>query len=386
MRVLHIITRLIVGGAQENTVASVIGLRELHGIEARLVSGPTTGPEGSIEHLFDRLPGTLEIAPNLLREISAPHDYRAFRQLLEIIRRDRPDIVHTHSGKAGILGRLAAKAAGVPCIIHGIHGPSFGPFQGVVANLIFTTAERIAGRVTDHFVSVADAMSRQYLAAGIGAPEKYSTIYSGFDLEPFQNCRNSLSLRKKLGLRPDAFVVGKIARLFELKGHEDLLDAAPAIVAKDPRVQFLFVGDGDLRSTLQDRIRALGLEAHFVFAGLVPPSAVPDYVGVMNAVVHLSHREGLPRALAQALAGGRPIISYNLDGAPEVCINEQTGFLVQPHDVAGLQSAIQRLAGSPELAEQLGRTGQEMVRERFSTRVMVDSLAALYGRLLRKGQ
>src|SRR5207248_1234600 len=155
-----------------------------------------------------------------------------------------PDVVHTHSGKAGILGRLAAKRAGVPLIIHTVHGPSFGNFQNPLANFIFRAAEKKAVRWTDHFIVVADAMKEQYLAAGIGQPDQYTKIFSGFPLGPFLEAKNDKDLRQRLGIGPDDFVVGKIARLFKLKGHDDLFAIAPDLVRRNPKIKFLLVGGG----------------------------------------------------------------------------------------------------------------------------------------------
>ena len=381
MRVTHVITRLIVGGAQENTVTSVLGLRQNAGFEVHLVSGPTAGPEGSMESAFAGSPGLLTVVPDLVRPVHPWHDCLALGQLTCFFRQHRPDIVHTHSGKAGIRGRLAAFRAEVPVIIHTVHGPSFGAFQGPLANFLFGAAERLAARVTTHFVVVADAMKQQYLAAGIGRPDLYTTIFSGFDLGPFLSAKNDLSLRGKLGLQPDDLVVGKIARLFRLKGHDDLLAAAPGLVRAVPRIKFLLVGDGTLRTRIEQQVRALGLQDHFVFAGLVHPDAVPRFVGIMDVLIHLSAREGLPRALPQALAAARPVVAYDCDGAKEVCFENETGFLVRPGDLASLHTRIMQLAEDPDLRERLGRRGQQFVQAHFSSRAMVDALSDLYLRL-----
>src|SRR6516165_5115983 len=163
MRVIHVITRLIVGGAQENTVTSVLGLRKKPDLEVSLISGPTEGPEGSLESLFSSCPSALRILPELVRPVRLWKDRKALKRLTALFRAEAPDLVHTHSGKAGVIGRLAAARAGVPLIIHTIHGPTFGSFQGTAANILFRAAERRAGRVTNHFVVVADAMKEQYL-------------------------------------------------------------------------------------------------------------------------------------------------------------------------------------------------------------------------------
>jgi len=377
MRITHVITRLIIGGAQENTLSSVLGLRQKPGFEVQLISGPSTGPEGSLESLDPQL----ILVPSLVRPVHPYLDFVALRQLEQIFRRSRPDIVHTHSGKAGILGRLAASKAGVPVIVHTIHGPSFGNFQNAFANLLFRAAERRAGRFTSHFVTVADAMTGQYLAAGIGQREQYTKIFSGFNLHPYLSAKNDPALRATLGIAPDDFVIGKIARLFKLKGHDDLFAIAPEVVRQHPRVKFLFVGDGAWRAKFEAKARSLNLEKHFVFAGLVRPDEVPRLVGIMDTLVHLSLREGLPRALPQALAGGKPVIAYDCDGAREVCLHDQTGFLLPPGDLRGLKEALSRLIENVTLRQRLGQTGRDFVREHFSTDRMVDQLEALYLKL-----
>ncbi len=381
MRVAHIITRLIVGGAQENTLASVLGLRRKPELEVRLLSGPTAGPEGSLEPAVSAVPALLTVIPDLVRPLHPWKDWRAWRHLTSWLRDWHPDIVHTHSGKAGVLGRLAARRARVPVIVHTIHGPSFGAFQGRLANGLFLAAERLAGRVTTHFVAVADALSRQYLTAGIGRPEQYSRIFSGFALAPFLSARPDPALRQRLGLAPDDFVVGKIARLFKLKGHEDLIDVAPELVRSCPRLRFLLVGEGAWRARFEAEIARQGLTRHFVFAGLVAPGAVPAYIALMDVLVHLSLREGLARSLPQALAAGRPVIAYDCDGAREVCRDQETGFLLEPGDRRGLVKRILELAGDPARRAQLGQRGRELVREDFAVEKMVEALHALYLRL-----
>ena len=208
-------------------------------------------------------------------------------------------------GKAGFLGRLAARAAGVPVIVHTIHGPSFGAFQSVPANAALRLAERIAGRVTTHFVSVADAMSRLWLDAGIGRPENYTTIRSGFDVSAFATAKADVALRDRLGGGP---VVGQLARLCELKGWETFFEMARQV----PEAKFLIVGDGPWRAKLEGWAGEPALRGRVHFAGLVPPTDVPRYVAGMDVLVHLSRREGLPRAAAQALAAGKPVVAYPL--------------------------------------------------------------------------
>ncbi len=382
MRVAHVITRLIVGGAQENTVSTVLGLNRKPGVEVRLYCGPTTGPEGSLEPLVENIDGLFHLVPKLIRPIRLLSDWLAFRQLKRAFESFRPDIVHTHSGKAGFIGRLAAKRSGVPLIIHSIHGPSFGPFQGRLANGMFRSAERFAGRMTDHFVTVADAMRDQYLAAGIGQADDYSRIPSGFDLQPFLDAENSAAKRESLGLSPGDFVVGKIARLFELKGHDDLFAIAPRLAKRIPNIRFLLVGDGVWRERFERLAKQIGCGQNFIFTGLVPPAEIPSLVGVMDTLVHLSRREGLPRALPQAMAAAKPVVAFDCDGAGEVCLDEETGYLIKPGDLAKLDERLAKLAEDVALRAALGQAGQSLVKNEFTVEQLVERQYELYQRLL----
>jgi len=382
MRVTHIITRLVIGGAQENTVATVLGLRQKPGVHVQLISGPTTGSEGSMESSFSTCPDTLKIVPALVRPVHPWKDIRAWRDLTLLLRKESPDLVHTHSGKAGILGRLAARRAGVRVIIHHIHGPSFGSFQGPAANAVFLTAEKIASRATTHFLCSANAMTRRYLAAGIGRPEMYTRILSGFRIEPFLEARNDLSLRGRLGLPEDAFVIGKIGRLVPLKGHEELFKAFAILLLQQPGSRLLLIGDGALRAQLEQRAGALGLLDKVIFAGLVTPAEVPRYIGIMDCLVHLSHREALSRALPQALAAAKPVIAYDFDGADEVCLDSETGFLVRIGDVSSVARHLLDLSRDPALRNRMGQRGQQLVKEEFRVENMIEKIYQIYQRLL----
>jgi glycosyltransferase involved in cell wall biosynthesis len=380
MKICHVITRLIVGGAQENTVSTCIGLRKL-GHDVDLVIGPQTGPEGSLYDQAKAAGVPIIVVEELRRAPNPLHDLGACAALRGLFVRKRYDIVHTHSGKAGFIGRIAAKLAHVPIIVHTIHGPSFYEYQNPIGNWVFRWAEQVAGECTTQFVSVADAMTEQYLAAGIGAPNRYVTIHSGMNIDALLSARRDDSLRESLGISPGDLVVGKIARLFRLKGHEFLFEAAPRIVAAVPNVKFLLVGDGIYRERFERLATEMGLRGYFVFAGLVPPSEIPRYIASMDLLVHLSLREGLPRALPQAVACGKPVVAFDVDGAREVCVDGETGLLVRAGDVIGLASAVIRLLQDRDLANRMAVQGRNLVKERFSEERMVRQLDELYRRL-----
>ena len=294
----------------------------------------------------------------------------------------KPDIVHTHSGKAGFLGRLAAKKANVQNIVHSIHGPSFGSYQGRIANTLFRKAEKIAATHTDHFITVANAMQEQHLKAGIGNPNIYTKNFSGFNLKPYFSEYDTLEIRNQLGIKKDDFVVGKIARLFELKGHDSLFKIAPILTKELPNIRFLLIGDGPLKDKFEYIAKQINCEKNFIFTGLVPPSKIPPLIKSMDALIHLSRREGLPRALPQAMAAAKPIVALDYDGAREVCLNEETGLLVDKEDLPGLVKSILRLAKDQTLLKLLGQAGREFVQDKFTIDQMVDDQYQLYQRLL----
>jgi len=374
LRILHLITRLILGGAQENTLLTVEGLHT-RGHEVHLAAGPAIGPEGELVERARRGGFPLHIIDSLRREINPVRDAAAYFHIRRLIRRIRPEVVHTHSSKAGILGRLAAHRARVPVVVHTIHGLPFHPYQGPLPNFAYVNLERLAARWADGIITVADAMIEKAVAACVAPREKFFTIYSGMEVEPF--------LASPLGIPPEDVVIGKIARLFELKGHDDVLSVAPSVLRRFPRVRFLFVGDGSLREPLQRRARELGVAERVTFRGLVPPDHIPRLLKAFDLLVHCSLREGLARVLPQALISGVPVVSYDVDGACEVVIPGETGHLVPPGDLAALEAALVDALSRLDATAQMAARGRELFTERFRDETMVNEIERYYLRLAR---
>lgn len=383
MRVAHIITRLILGGAQENTLFNCEDLQRIHGDDVLLVTGPPLGPEGS---LLDRARAhgvPIEMVPQLRRAIEPGRDTIGYYKLKHILRAFKPDVVHTHSAKAGVLGRLAARRVGVPVIVHGIHGAPWHPYQSWPAREFFKACERYAAHYCDHFICVADAMRDLMVAANVASVEKFSTIYSGMEVDPFLSAdSHRQQMRRELGYAPQHVVVGKIARLFRLKGHDDVLSAAQTVIRQEPNTRFLFVGDGILHEPLVAAIRNRGLEGYFQFTGLVPPERIPPLLSAMDILVHASLREGLARALPQALLAGKPVVSYDIDGAREVVIPGMTGFLLPPRDTAAMADALLRLVRDPNLRSRYAMEGRRRFADLFRHERMTAETRAIYERLL----
>jgi glycosyltransferase involved in cell wall biosynthesis len=382
MKIVHVITRMILGGAQENTLLSVEDQHSLWHDEVTLITGPAIGPEGSLIERARAKQLDVRIIPELRREIHPWRDWNSYRRIVQLLRQIKPQIVHTHSSKAGILGRAAAHKLKIPAV-HTIHGSPFHAFQSRPAYAIYRRAETWAAKRCERLISVCDAMTGQYVAAGVAPRGKFVTVYSGMEVEPFLNPpRSRDAVRAELGFAPADVVVGKVARLFELKGHEYVIAAARTVVSQNASVRFLFVGDGVLREALSDEIARAGLAGHFVFTGLVSPERVPELIGAVDIVVHASLREGLARVLPQALIAGKPVISYDIDGAREVVLPGETGYLLPPRSVAEMADAILLLAGNPQMRDCFGQTGRAKFTEQFRHETMTRRLREIYEQVL----
>jgi glycosyltransferase involved in cell wall biosynthesis len=386
MRICHVITRLIVGGAQENTLLTCRGLVRA-GHEVTLVAGPETGPEGSLWSWAESGCGRVIRLDPLRRNVHPWHDLRALQQLTRRLREVRCDVVHTHSSKAGILGRQAARWANVPVIVHTIHGMSFNRTQPAAVRWLYRQLERWAADRTDAFVTVADAMTNQAVAAGLADRARFRTIYSGMQTECFRpDPAARRQMRSQWNVPPECVVVGTVARLFRNKGYEELLAALPEVIRRAPNVRFVWVGDGPSRREYEAVLHRAGLREFVHFVGLVQPDAMPALLNGVDLLVHTSRWEGLPRAAVQALLTEVPVIASDIDGAPEVVIPGVTGELVPLGDVNALVEKLAHLVGCKTLRERYGREGRARCLERFDHRRMVDQLQALYARLLAQKQ
>jgi glycosyltransferase involved in cell wall biosynthesis len=382
MKIVHIITRLIVGGAQENTLLSCEG-QHARGHDVTLITGPAIGPEGS---LLDRARSSgyrVEIIDEMRRAISIPKDYRTYRKLIHLLRELNPDIVHTHSSKAGIIGRWAAHAAGRGKIVHTIHGLAFTASTNPSVNFAYRMLEKWTAPITDKIICVADSMRDQSLAGGVGKPSQYVTVYSGMEIAPFLHPPiDRRTIRQQWGITDDQVIVGTIARLFDLKGHEDLLDLAPDLCRQFPQLRFMWVGDGSLRPSFEKRIAEMDLKDRFILTGLVPPTRIPELTNAMDILVHPSRREGLARALPQGSLCGCPCVTYDIDGAKEGVLNGLTGFVIPPFDKLNFGKAIANLMRDAELRRTMGSAGREFASKRFGADVMVEALERAYQTLL----
>lgn len=382
VRVLHVITRLILGGAQENTLITAIGQNRA-GMDVTLLAGIDPGPEGNLHQEARDAGLALELMPRLVRPIRPFNDLLALLQLYRYMRRGEFDIVHTHSSKAGILGRIAARWARVPIVVHTLHSLVFHDYQSRFKNGVYVALKKRCAPLADALIAVNQKTIDGAIAAGIGRPDQYVKIFSGMELAPFLEARGRWTpseARKSLGIPGDAPVVGKVARLFPLKGHDAFLDAIEAIARREPRCFFLIVGDGVLRDDLEARIARMGLDDRTVFTGLVSPEDVPRHIQAMDVVVHTSLREGIARVLPQAGAVGKPVVCFDLDGAPEVIEQGGSGYLVPPRDTKAMAERVLELLADPKARARMGEAGRAFAAEHYPAERMVEKVNAVYRR------
>ncbi|MBN1492266.1 MAG: glycosyltransferase, partial [Phycisphaerae bacterium] len=317
----------------------------------------------------------------LVREVNPILDWRCLREMRELLARISPAVVHTHSSKAGVIGRMAAYDVGTPAIVHTIHGMSFNRTQTWPIQTLYRGIEQFCAAYTDHIITVADAMTAQAVEAGIALPNRFSTVYSGIRTDWFDPNRfDRQAIRQKWGFGPEHIVVGKIARMSSGKGYEHLIPAMTVAAREDSRLRFVWIGDGQRRQEYERRLVDAGIRDRVHLVGLVLPHEIARVLCGMDMLVHASEWEGLARTLVQALLMERPVISFNIDGAPEVVYPGVTGELIALGQQEALTAAILKLAANAELRQAYGRAGRALCLERFDHHFMVDRIVDVYER------
>jgi glycosyltransferase involved in cell wall biosynthesis len=378
LKVTHVITRLVVGGAQENTILSC-SLIDRERFPSDIVCGPQTGSEGDLFAECAARGVPVHIEPSMVREVSPLKDALCVARLIALFRRTRPDIVHTHTSKAGILGRAAARGAGVPVVIQTAHGWGFHKEQPVLERALYVNLERATAPLADAMIVVAEPNRALAHELRIGRPGQYHLIRSGIELEAYRRDEaEGRAIRAEFDLPDGAFVFGSVGRLSAQKAPQDAMEAFVRVAALHPEAHFVLVGNGPLMDDVRARARAGGVEGRVRFAGL--RRDVGAFLSAFDAFVLSSRYEGLPRVVPQAMAAGLPVVATAVDGTPEAVVEDVSGWLVPPGDVAALADRMARLAADPARARAMGQEGLRRVDE-FSARRMVDQLADLYVRL-----
>lgn len=369
--VAHVITESApFGGAQRNTLLTLAGLAAA-GYPTRLVCGPG-GP------LIDRaraLGVEVDVVPHLVRAVDPARDLRALVALWRCFRGGRDAIVHTHSFKAGVLGRVAARLAGVPLIVHTFHGVPF-EIRRDLRSGVFLALERWVGRWTDRLVCVGRLVADEVTAWRLVPPARVVTIHSGIDFQACVPGRHQGEVRRALGIEDAWPVVVSVGRLSPQKAPEDLLEAIARLVRRYPLMCLLLLGDGELRPRLATQIHQRGLEGHVRLLG--ERSDVADILHASDLYAMASRWEGVGRALTEAMVCGLPVVATAVNGVPELVRHGETGLLVPPRDPAALAAAIARLADNAALARRLGASARRTARELMDGRRMVAAIIDLY--------
>lgn len=378
LRVLNIITRMILGGAQE-TVLLACDLIDRERFTCEILTGPQTGAEGSLHDEVRTRDIPLHVEPALVRELNPLKDALALARLTRFLLRGRYDIVHTHTAKAATLGRIAARMAGVPMVVHTVHGWVFTAEHPASHSWAYLQLERMLAPLCNALVVVAENDRDEGLALGVGRRSQYVLIRSGIELDGYRDVSLSRAeARRRIGLPEDAFVVGTVGRLSPPKCPEVAVAAFRRVAGELPQAHLVVVGDGRQRGEVEAEVRRLGLADRVHMLGL--RQDVPQLLRAFDAYLLTSSHEGLPRTLPQAMAAGLPIVATRVGGVPNAVVDGQTGWLADAGDAEALAERLLRLAAAPGRAAQMGEAGRAKVDD-FSAERMARGLEGLYRRL-----
>jgi glycosyltransferase involved in cell wall biosynthesis len=377
-RVFHVITKLELGGAQK------IALMTLERLPRdRYELGLVAGPEGLLVDWANRIPSLTRVWNRwLVREVRPVKDTLTLLTLWRLFRRERPQIVHTHSAKAGIVGRWAAKLAGVPLIFHTAHGFGFNDFQRPAVRNVFVFLERLTGKITTKLFVVSRATADKAEECGMVQRGDWVLARASIAVEEFLQPRPR---RKKLAawkVPEDKVIVGMVACLKPQKSPEDFVEVAAAVLAKTDRAHFVMAGDGELRGSVEDRIRKHGIGEHVTLLGWQNEKDMPETYRNLDIVVLTSLWEGLPCVFSEAMACELPIVATNVDGAREAIVEGESGYLHNPHDIPGMAQSVLKLIADAELRRRMGARGKSRVME-FDIGTTVDTIDSTYREFLK---
>jgi glycosyltransferase involved in cell wall biosynthesis len=382
VKVLRIIARLNIGGPAIHTILLTAGL-DSEKFESTLVTGVEGEYEGNMLDLAAAKGVKPVIIPQLRRNIDPVGGFIALFKLYRLMRREKPHIVHTHTATAGLLGRLAARLAGAPVVLHTFHGHVLHGYFGPLRSKALVWMERTLARLSDRIVTVSEGQRRELAGYGIATLEKITVIPLGFELEDLLACESHRGeLRRELGLAEGNKLIGIVARLVPIKNHRLFLQSAKAVAEAVPQARFLVVGDGELREDLEAYACDLGLDGQVLFTGWRRDLA--RLYADLDVVVLTSINEGTPVSLIEAMAAGVPVVATAVGGVPDVVVEGETGHLVEAGDVKGTAEAIIELLRNPEKAKEMGSAGRKAVYPRFAARTLLANVEGLYAELLRQ--
>ncbi|MFH1824768.1 MAG: glycosyltransferase family 4 protein [Candidatus Firestonebacteria bacterium] len=371
INVLHIITKLELGGAQENTLYSVANHdREKYNVF--LISGT----EGElVEDAKGIKDAQIILLPELKHKISPFYDIYCLLKLWRLFKKYKIDIIHTHSSKAGILGRFAGYLAKIPIIIQTIHGFSFNDYQNFFVRNLYIFFERIAAKISDKLIAVTKIDIEKGLKAKVGVAEQYTVIHSGINIDEFSSQHKEVEVRKEFNIPLDYKIVGMIACFKPQKNPLDFIRVAKIVKESFSKVKFILVGDGELRPDIEKLISELNLHNDVILTGW--RRDVAEILSSFNVLVLTSLWEGLPRVFPEAMAERKPIVATSVDGAKEVIINGENGFLLEPKNLKGMAEKITYLLNNENIAKKMGECGFNIAKS-FDAKEMVKDIEEVY--------
>lgn len=378
IKVLIVITRLTIGG-DTNVVLDIADYLNKHPLyEVHLAVGPVLKHEVDLTYLaYERgIPTT--VIRNLINHIKPWVNLKALHELIALMRRGKFDVVHTHSSVAGVVGRFAAFITRVPVIVHHVHGWGIQENMSTAVRTLYLILERTCALFTDRLIAVSAPTIQKGLAYRICKEEKFALIYNGINLEKFRQKVDRQKVFFDLGLDPECKIVGMIARLDQQKNPLDFIRAAAIVVKKYQKVQFLIAGDGSLRSECENLIDELHLRGTFFLLGY--RDDISRIMPILTLTVLSSLWEGLPVVFQEAMSAGKPTVANDVDGARDVIIDGETGYLVTPHRPEEMAERILYLLNNDAICYDMGLTAQKY-SERFSGEQMVENIASLYREL-----
>ena len=382
IRVLRVIARLNVGGPALHVTYLARGLAE-RGYETTLVAGDVARGEASMSFVAEQAGVEIVTLPGLSRELSPVRDALAAFRLARLIRKLRPDVVHTHTAKAGAVGRTAALLAWPrrPVVVHTFHGHVLRGYFGTGGTLVFRAIETLLARASDRLIAVSPEVRDELVALHVASRERFSVVRLGIELEPRVHFEGDpAEVRRRHGIPEGKFVVGWFGRMTAVKRTDDLLTMLAGVRERGVDALLLLVGDGDDRERLEQRAHDLGLARSCLFLGY--QEDVATWYAICDAVVLTSASEGTPVTIIEALAAGRPVVATKVGGVPDVVDEGETGFLVRPHDTHALAERLEILAGDPVRRRAMGELGRARMLERYAVERLVDDVDALYRELL----
>lgn len=377
-KILHVHTLPVISGSGIHTLIIMKGLdRSKYKVEF------ACAPGGDL--IKEVVNCGIEFKPikHFVQEINVYHDLIALWELVYLLKKEKYDIIHTHNSKAGFIGRLAAKIVRVPIIIHTIHGFAFHEFEKPPRRILFIFLERLAAKFADKLITVSEPLKRWGLRLKIGRAEQYITIHDGIEIEKFKKVNIDIEEKKQeFGIKQGELVVGVVSKLWEGKGHRDILKAAKGVIKKIPNVRFMFVGEGYLREELERLTQQLGLSENIIFTGF--RRDIPEITAIFDIAVLASYYEGMGRVLLEAMVLAKPVVATKVGGIVDVVEDGKTGFLVPPKNPKALAEAMIRLLSDERLRKIMGKEARKRIDTRFSVQAMVSKIEEVYQELIKR--